>query len=51
MYEYMSIRVTILDDDLASALRKKQAQLINERKTAVSFSFVINQQLRKSLKK
>jgi len=45
-------RVTfLLDDDLEKALRKRQAQLIYKQKRAISFSFVLNQQLRKSLKK
>ena len=48
----MPIRVTfLLDDDLAKALRKKQAHLINKWKKRVTFSFVLNQGLRKSLKK
>ncbi len=48
----MAIRITImLDEDLPTALRLKQAQLIKKRKGQVSFSFVLNQTLRKSLKK
>ncbi len=41
----------MLDEDLAKALRLKQAQLIQKRKARVTFSFVLNQTLRKSLKK
>jgi len=48
----MSQRVTIvLDDDLAKSLRQKQAKLIKESSKSVSFSRVLNQTLRSSLKK
>jgi len=41
----------MLDDDLSKMLRFKQANLIKKRKKSVTFSKVINQTLRKSLKK
>jgi len=41
----------MLDDDLAKMLRFKQAELIKQSKNSVTFSEVINQTLRKSLKK
>jgi len=48
----MPQRVTfLLDDELATALRKKQSELIIKLKSSVAFSFVLNQTLRKSLKK
>lgn len=44
-------RVTIvLDDDLLKKLHDKQAKLIRESKKSVSFSRVINQTLRITLK-
>jgi hypothetical protein len=47
----MGKRITIvLDDDLVKKLREKQAQLIKESTKSVSFSSVINQVLRKSIK-
>jgi len=47
----MSKRVTIvLDDDLVKKLREKHAKLIRESVKSVSFSSVINQILRKSIK-
>jgi len=48
----MSQRITIvLDDDLVKSLRQKQAKLIKESTKSVSFSRVLNQTLRSSLKK
>jgi len=48
----MSKRVTIiLDDDLVKKLREKQAKLIKESTKSVNFSRVLNDVLRKSLKK
>jgi len=41
----------MLDDDLSKMLRFKQANLIKKTKNSVTFSKVINQTLRKSLKK
>ncbi len=47
----MGIRITIvLDEDLIRKLREKQAKLIKESAKSVSFSSVINQALRKSVK-
>ena len=47
----MARRVTIvLDDDLAKKLREKQAKLIKESISSVSFSRVLNQAVRKGLK-
>ncbi len=47
----MGRRITIvLDDDLVKKLREKQAKLIKESAESVSFSSVINQMLRKSIK-
>ncbi len=51
-YEDMSQRITIiLDDDLALSLRQKQAKLIKGTLKSVSFSRVLNDSLRKNLKK
>ncbi len=48
----MSQRITIvLDDDLATSLRQKQAKLIKGTLKSVSFSHVLNETLRKNLKK
>ncbi len=48
----MSQRITIiLDDDLALSLRQKQAKLIKGPLKSVSFSRVLNETLRKNLKK
>jgi len=48
----MSVRVTILlDDDLAKSLRRKQGKLLMRSKKNISFSAILNQTLRKSLKK
>ena len=47
----MSKRVTIvLDDDLVKKLRTIQAKKLTKSKESVSFSSVINDELRKSLK-
>ena len=47
----MSKRITIvLDDDLYKKLRLRQAKMIAASTKSVSFSRVINQQLRKGLK-
>ncbi|KFM18821.1 hypothetical protein AAA799P11_00942 [Marine Group I thaumarchaeote SCGC AAA799-P11] len=47
----MGKRVTImLDDNLVKKLREKQAKLIKETAKPVSFSLVVNETLRKSLK-
>jgi len=47
----MAKRLTImLDDDLAKKLREKQAKLIKESKSSVSFSRVLNEAVRKGLK-
>ena len=40
----------VLDDNLLKKLRKKHAKLIRESEKSVSFSSVINQTLRKSIK-
>jgi hypothetical protein len=48
----MSQRITIvLDDDLATSLRQKQAKQIKGSLKSVSFSRVLNEALRASLKK
>ncbi len=48
----MSQRITIvLDDDLVITLRQKQAKLITKSTKSVSFSRVLNDTLRKSIKK
>ena len=48
----MSQRITIiLDDDIATSLRQKQAKLIKGTLKSVSFSRVLNDTLRKNLKK
>ncbi len=47
----MGIRITVvLDEDLVKKLREKQAKLIKESAKYVSFSSVISQTLRKSVK-
>ncbi len=47
----MGERITIvLDDELVKKLREKQSKLIKESAKSVSFSSVINQTLRKSIK-
>lgn len=44
-------RVTILlDDDLVKKLRERQSKLIKESTNSVSFSRVVNETIRKSLK-
>lgn len=40
----------MLDDDLVSKLRKIQAEQIKRTDKSVSFSFIINESLRKSVK-
>ena len=46
------LRITImLDDDLVKSLRRKQAKLLMHSKKSISFSAVLNQTLRESLKK
>ncbi len=48
----MSQRITIiLDDDLATSLRQKQAKQIKVSVKSVSFSHVLNETLRNGLKK
>ena len=48
----MAIRITImLDDDIAKKLRLKQAKLLMHSKKSISFSAVLNQIIRESLKK
>ncbi len=48
----MSRRVTIIfEDSIYKKLRKKQAELITESSNSVSFSGVINEVLRKNIKK
>ncbi len=48
----MSQRITIvLDDDLVTSLRQKQAKQIKGTLKSVSFSRVLNEALRKNLKK
>jgi len=48
----MSQRITIvLDDDLVISLRQKQAKQIKGSSKSVSFSRVLNETLRKNLKK
>jgi len=47
----MGKRITlVLDDDLVKKLREKQAKLIKESAKSVSFSSVVNQTIRKSIK-
>jgi len=47
----MGTRITIvLDDELLKKLREKQAKLIKVSPKSVSFSRVLNETLRKSLK-
>ena len=48
----MSQRITvILDDDIVTTLRQKQAKLITKSTKSVSFSRVLNDTLRKNIKK
>jgi len=48
----MGKRVTVvLDDDLVKKLHEIQAKLIRESESSVSFSRVLNKQVRNSLKK
>ena len=47
----MAKRITIMiDDDLDKKLRLRQAKLISQEQTSYSFSRVINEVIRKSLK-
>jgi len=49
--EYMSKRVTIMiDEDLDKKLRLRQAKLIQQEQSSYSYSKVLNETLRKSLK-
>jgi predicted transcriptional regulator len=48
----MAKRITIMiDDDLDKKLRQLQAKLIQETSSSISFSQVINETIRKSIKK
>jgi len=48
----MSKRITVvMDDDLVISLRQRQAKLIKQSSKSVSFSRVLNETLRISLKK
>jgi len=48
----MPQRITVnIDNDLVKLLRQKQAKLLMRNKKPISFSAVLNQTLRKSLKK
>ena len=48
----MSKRITVvIDDELVKKLRAKQANMIKHSSQSVSFSSMINQELKKSLKK
>lgn len=48
----MAQRITmVLNDNLASKLRRLQSDLIKENQKSISFSFVLNQTLEKGLKK
>ena len=50
-HEGMSKRITVvLDDELVKKLRNIQSMKIRKSKKSVSFSSVINEELRKSLK-
>ncbi len=47
----MTKRVTVvLDDDIVMKLRERQAKLIKETASSVSFSRILNETVRKSLK-
>lgn len=47
----MAIRITImLDDDLVKKLRTKQAKLVKKSSKSISFSRVLNDELRQSIK-
>ncbi|KER06884.1 hypothetical protein AAA799E16_00400 [Marine Group I thaumarchaeote SCGC AAA799-E16] len=47
----MAKRITVvLDDDLFKKLREKQSKMIKESTESISFSKVVNQTLRKSIK-
>ena len=48
----MATRITImLDDDLVTKIRQKQAKMIQKENKSVSFSKIINMTLEESLKK
>lgn len=48
----MAKRITIMiDDDLDKKLRQLQAKLIQETSSSISYSQVINETVRKSIKK
>ncbi|MGD2107653.1 MAG: hypothetical protein PVH93_08630 [Nitrosopumilaceae archaeon] len=48
----MAKRITIMiDDDLDKKLRQLQAKLIQETSSSISYSQVINETIRKSIKK
>jgi hypothetical protein len=50
--EHMAKRITIMiDEDLDKKLRMLQAKMIQNSSSAVSFSKVINDELRKGIKK
>ena len=49
--KHMGKRITIvLDDDLVKKLREKQAKKIKESVESISFSRILNETLRKSIK-
>ena len=51
VFVIMSKRITVvLDDELVKKLRNVQSKKIRKSKNSVSFSSVINEELRKSLK-
>lgn len=51
-YEIMTIRITImLDEGIASKIRKKQARAVRKSNKSVSFSRIINEVLSECLKK
>jgi len=48
----MAQRITVLlQDEIIKKLRSKQAKMIQDSSENISFSYVINEQLRKSLTK
>ncbi len=52
MMIHMSKRVTIMiDEDLDKKIRMRQAKLIQQEQSSYSYSRVLNETLRKSLKK
>jgi len=51
VFVIMSKRITVvLDDEIVKKLRHRQAKMINKSSKSVSFSRVINEELRKALK-